>query len=239
MYMYIHIYTSVDLCIYMHRESGSDSEVDAIVKLIWSKVWITKAITISITSLIAIVAQVCRGSYRSVPGTIHCVQGKLSWRTWHHNCGSGVQGKLSQRTWHYPLCTGEAIVAYLALCKGGSRVHYPRVAIIQGWIWGPLSKGGHYPRVDHGSTIQGWPLSKCGHYHPRVATVEESGKWQLLSKALLNIREATWTLSSQGDQRAPIENFCIDVHIACIVCKHAWYSACTCLYSYKDFATLA
>ena len=29
--------TSVLLCIYMHRESGSASEVDAIVKLIWSQ----------------------------------------------------------------------------------------------------------------------------------------------------------------------------------------------------------
>ena len=44
------------LCIYMHRESGSDSEVDPIVKLIWSKVCITIYITISITSLITIVA---------------------------------------------------------------------------------------------------------------------------------------------------------------------------------------
>ena len=30
---------------------------------------------------------------------------------------------------------GEAIVAYLALSKGGYRVHYARVATIQGWIW--------------------------------------------------------------------------------------------------------
>ena len=35
------IYTSVLLCIYMHRESGYDSEVDPVVKLIWSKVCIT------------------------------------------------------------------------------------------------------------------------------------------------------------------------------------------------------
>ena len=41
-----------------------------------------------------------------------------------HNCGLGVQGKLPSRTWHYPRCTGEAIVAYLALSKVGSRVHY-------------------------------------------------------------------------------------------------------------------
>ena len=68
-----------------------------------------------------------------------------------HTCGLGVQGKLSWRTWHYPQCTGEAIVAYLALSKGGYRVHYPRVATIQGWIWGPLSQGGHYPRV---ATVQ-------------------------------------------------------------------------------------
>ena len=36
-YVYIYICNSVLLCIYMHRESGSDSEVDATVKLIWSK----------------------------------------------------------------------------------------------------------------------------------------------------------------------------------------------------------
>ena len=52
----LYIYTSVLLCIYMHRESASDSEVDPIVKLIWSKVCITIYITISITSLITIVA---------------------------------------------------------------------------------------------------------------------------------------------------------------------------------------
>ena len=50
--MYTYICTSVLLCISMHRESGSDSEVDPMVKLIWSKV----CITISITTLIAIVA---------------------------------------------------------------------------------------------------------------------------------------------------------------------------------------
>ena len=52
----MYIYTSVLLCISMHRESGYDSEVDPIVKLIWSKVCITIYITISITSLITIVA---------------------------------------------------------------------------------------------------------------------------------------------------------------------------------------
>ena len=51
--MYIYIYTSVLLCIYMHRRSGSTCDVDAIVMLTWSKVWITKAITISITKTIA------------------------------------------------------------------------------------------------------------------------------------------------------------------------------------------
>ena len=54
----------------MHRESGSNSEVDPIVKLIWSKVCITIFITISITNLTTIVAWMCRGSYRGVPGTI-------------------------------------------------------------------------------------------------------------------------------------------------------------------------
>ena len=48
--------TSVLLCISMHKESGSDSEVDPTVKLIWSKVCITIYITISITNLITIVA---------------------------------------------------------------------------------------------------------------------------------------------------------------------------------------
>ena len=52
-YIYIYIYTSVLLCIYMHRRSGSTCDVDAIVTLTWSKVWITKAITISITKAIA------------------------------------------------------------------------------------------------------------------------------------------------------------------------------------------
>ena len=59
-YMYIsiwiYIYTSVLLCISMHRESGFDSEVDHIVKLIWSNVCITIYITISITNLTTIVA---------------------------------------------------------------------------------------------------------------------------------------------------------------------------------------
>ena len=37
-WIYIYIYILAwYLCIYMHKESGSDSEVDAIVKLIWSK----------------------------------------------------------------------------------------------------------------------------------------------------------------------------------------------------------
>ena len=82
----------------------------------------------------------------------------------------------------------------------------------------PADKGAE-PRDPRVATIQGWPLSKFGHYYPRVATIEESGKWQLLSKALLGsiIREATWTLSSQGDQRAPIKNLSIDVwHIVAL-----------------------
>ena len=51
-YTYIYICTSVLLCIGMHRESGTICVVDAIVKLIWAKVGITKAITISITKAI-------------------------------------------------------------------------------------------------------------------------------------------------------------------------------------------
>ena len=46
MCIYIH---SVLLCIYMHRECGTICVADAIVKLIWAKVGITKAITISKT----------------------------------------------------------------------------------------------------------------------------------------------------------------------------------------------
>ena len=48
----MYIYTSVLLCIYMHRESGTTCVVDPVVKLIWAKVGITKAITISITKAI-------------------------------------------------------------------------------------------------------------------------------------------------------------------------------------------
>merc|ERR1712155_127077 len=47
--MYIYICTSVLLCVYTHSECGSICQVDAIVMLTWSKVCITKAITISIT----------------------------------------------------------------------------------------------------------------------------------------------------------------------------------------------
>ena len=48
----VYVYTSVLLYIYMHRESGTNCVVDPIVKLIWAKVGITKAITISITKAI-------------------------------------------------------------------------------------------------------------------------------------------------------------------------------------------
>ena len=51
-YIYIYMYTSVLLCMYMHRESGTNYAVDPIVKLIWAKVGITKAITIFITKAI-------------------------------------------------------------------------------------------------------------------------------------------------------------------------------------------
>ena len=47
-----YIRTSVLLCIDMHRVSGTNCVVDAIVKLIWAKVGITKAITLSITKAI-------------------------------------------------------------------------------------------------------------------------------------------------------------------------------------------
>ena len=52
----VYLYTSVLLCISMHKESGFDSEVDPIIKLLWSKVYITIFITISITNLTTIVA---------------------------------------------------------------------------------------------------------------------------------------------------------------------------------------
>merc|ERR1711978_729060 len=48
-YIYIYVCTSVLQCVYTHSECGSICQVDAIVMLIWSKVCITKAITISIT----------------------------------------------------------------------------------------------------------------------------------------------------------------------------------------------
>ena len=48
-YIYIYTHTKVLLCVYTHSECGSICQVDAIVMLIWSKVCITKAITISIT----------------------------------------------------------------------------------------------------------------------------------------------------------------------------------------------
>merc|ERR1711994_974804 len=48
-YIYIYVYTSVLLCVYTHSECGSICQVDAIIMLTWSKVCITKAITISIT----------------------------------------------------------------------------------------------------------------------------------------------------------------------------------------------
>ena len=115
----------------------------------------------------------CRGSYRGVPGTIQGVKGKLSWRTWHYprvDLGSTIQG--------WPLS------------KGGSGVHYPRVATIQSQKNEPVWPRVHYPKV---ATIQGWPhsrtlniskkpsegtiqgvkgpLSKGGHYL-RVATIQ-------------------------------------------------------------------
>ena len=51
--IYIYTHTSVLLCIDMHRVSGTNCVVDPIVKLIWTKVGITKAITTSITKTIA------------------------------------------------------------------------------------------------------------------------------------------------------------------------------------------
>ena len=56
------ICTSMLLCIYMHGESGCDSEVNPIVKLIWSKFCITIYITIAIISLITIWIK-CAGDY--------------------------------------------------------------------------------------------------------------------------------------------------------------------------------
>ena len=47
----MYINTSELLCVYTHSECGSICQVDAIVMLTWSKVCITKAITISIQKL--------------------------------------------------------------------------------------------------------------------------------------------------------------------------------------------
>ena len=42
MYIYIYIYTSVLLCIYMHRACGTISQVDHSAMLSWCKACITK-----------------------------------------------------------------------------------------------------------------------------------------------------------------------------------------------------
>ena len=103
------------------------------------------------------------------------------------------------------------IVAYLALSKGGSSVHYPRVATIQGWIWGPLSKGGHYPRV---ATIQGWPLSKGGSgvHYPRVAIIQG---WIMgpLSKGGHYSRAGHYPRAGRAaDTRNALSTFCKGAH---------------------------
>ena len=48
----MYIYTSVLLCIYMHREFEAICKLDPVVELIWSKACITQAITKAITTTI-------------------------------------------------------------------------------------------------------------------------------------------------------------------------------------------
>ena len=88
-----------------------------------------------------------------------------------------MQGKLSWGTLHYSrVDLGSTFQGWIwrPLSKGG---HYRREATIEGW---PLSKGGTYPRV---TTIQGWPLCKGGSWvhYPRVATIQV-WNWGPLSK---------------------------------------------------------
>ena len=150
--------------------SGCNSEVDLVQSLTH------KGYQSFFTNWVTLVGKVCRGSYRAylalstvyrrscrgVPGTIHDVEGKLSWRTWHYprvDLGSTIQG--------WPLSKGGSGVHYPRGDQGdfcGLQVgclqaahwifagcHFPRVGTIPGWFWGPLCKGGHCPRVDLGS----------------------------------------------------------------------------------------
>ena len=115
----------------------------------------------------------------------------------HHGVPGTVQG-----------VQGSAIVAYLALSKGGPRVHYPRVTTIQGWFWGPLSKGGHYQKVRFSSEKQGfrvWP----GVHYPRVATIQ-AWIWGPLSKGGHYPRVATIAIQGWPPSKGQLGPFQID-----------------------------
>ena len=67
---YIYIYTSVLVCIYMHREFGAICKLDPVVELIWSKVCITKAITKAITTSIVKAIASCLTRSKSGNGQV-------------------------------------------------------------------------------------------------------------------------------------------------------------------------
>ena len=85
LYIYIYIYTIAILCIYMHRVSGTNCQVDATVMLTWSKVCITKnchkTVTLYIKKLSSTVNHTiqklsCVGNCSDLWGTDH-ICGKL------------------------------------------------------------------------------------------------------------------------------------------------------------------
>ena len=83
----------------------------------------------------------------------------------------------------------------------------------------------YHPRVSQVANIV---KSPSWEHYPRVATIQESVKWQLLSKALLGstIQEATWSLSSPEEPKPQSEkkistdtsvNPCILMHGRCVI----------------------
>ena len=153
MYIYTnnYIYTSVLLCIDMHRECGTKSEVDPIVELIWSKVWITKTITISIAKAIAFLPHtiqkwetvqerdmitLSKGGKRTKWETIETM-GRQQWRQWSttrarttENWKSSVKtgGREQWRRWSTTMATrwttNEFEGKHVTLSKGGNDQHH-------------------------------------------------------------------------------------------------------------------
>ena len=97
-----------------------------------------------------------------------------------HNSGLGVQGKLSRRAWHYSRVDLGSTIQGWPLSKGGSGVHYPRVATIQSQKNEPVWPRVHYPRV---ATIEGVNLGSpelsktCGNISkiPSEGIIESRG----------------------------------------------------------------